>query len=121
MPAGRPTKMTLELVNKLEACFLIGATDTEACIVAGISRETFYKYCTKNPEFADRKDMLKDMPSYKARKVVDSALDDNDINTAHKVLDRKEGSKVKQEITGKDGGAIETSTTFIFNPVGSND
>jgi hypothetical protein len=32
----------------------------------------------------------------KARRVVIAALEDDDINTAHKVIDRKEGQKVTQ-------------------------
>lgn len=108
MPAGRPSKMTPELVEKIERAFMAGCTDEEACCYVDIDKATLYRYIDKNPEFRDRKEMLKTKPTMKAKFIIEDALDDQDLNTAHRVIDRKEGSKVKQEITGKDGGAIET-------------
>lgn len=99
MAGGRPTKMTPETISKLEAAFLLGCTDEEACLAADIGKMTLYRYQDDNPEFRDRKEELKSNPVYKARKVVMQSLDEGDINTAQKVLDRKEGSKVK--LTGK--------------------
>lgn len=118
--AGRPTVITEEVIRLLEAAFLVGATDLEACVHADISKTALYEYCQKNGEFAERKETLKNQPTLKAKMIVSGALDDNDLNTAHRVIDRKEGSKVKQEITGPNGGALEV-TTFNFIPVGSND
>ncbi len=118
--AGRPTVMTPEVVSKLERAFLVGATDSEACVHADISRTSLYKYCDENPEFADRKEILKNQPTLKAKIIIDGALDADDLNTAHKVIDRKEGTKVKQEITGANGGPLEVNT-FNFIPVGSDD
>tara|TARA_R110002096_G_scaffold428365_2_gene639949 strand:- start:115 stop:486 length:372 start_codon:yes stop_codon:yes gene_type:complete len=118
--AGRPTVMTDEVIRLLEAAFLVGATDLEACIHADISKTSLYEYCQKNDEFAERKETLKNQPTLKAKLIIDGALTDGDLNTAHRVIDRKEGSKVKQEITGANGGALEV-TTFNFIPVGTND
>ena len=92
---GRPTKMTLLVVGKLEEAFSFGCTDNEACAYAGINKSTLYDYCKKNEEFSSRKELLKDMPTFKAKRIVDNSLNDDDLNTAHKVIDRKEGSKVK--------------------------
>jgi hypothetical protein len=117
---GRPTVMTDEVIRKLESAFLVGATDLEACVHADISKTSLYEYCQKNEEFAERKETLKNQPTLKAKMIVDSALDDKDLNTAHRVIDRKEGSKVKQEITGANGGPVKM-TTFNFIPVGTND
>lgn len=121
MPAGQPTKMTEKTLQLLREAFTWGCTDTEACCYAQISTSTLYNYCSANPEFLELKNTLKDMPTMKARRVISDALDDDDLNTAHRVVDRKEGTKVKQELTGKDGGAIETKATFNFIPVGSDD
>lgn len=98
--AGRKTVMTPEVIRKLEEAFLWGCSDLEACCNADIGKSSLYKYCEENPEFSERKETLKNQPIMKARKVVDMALDENDINTAHKVIDRKEGSKVKTEVSG---------------------
>ncbi len=95
MAGGRPSKMTTVTVEKLERAFLLGCTDEEACIAANISKKTLYNYQDKNPEFVHRKEVLKSNPVYRARKVVLDALERGDVATAHKVLDRKEGSKVQ--------------------------
>ena len=117
---GRPTVMTDEAIRLLEAAFLVGATDLEACVHANIGKSSLYDYCQLNPEFSERKETLKNQPTLKAKMIVDTALDDGDLNTAHRVIDRKEGSKIKQEITGSNGGPVEM-TTFNFIPVGTND
>lgn len=103
MAGGRPTKMTAETVQKLEEAFLLGCTDEEACLAADISKQTLYNYQDANPEFIDRKEALKSNPVYRARKVILDALTDGDVITANKVIERKEGTKAKHEITGKDG------------------
>lgn len=90
---GRPTKMTPAVIKKLEDAFLLGCTDLEACFAADISHQTLYTYCDRNPEFLERKEALKSRPVYLARKVVVDALQDNDILTAHKVIERKDGTK----------------------------
>jgi hypothetical protein len=118
--AGRPTVMTGDVIRLLEAAFLVGATDLEACVHADISKTSLYEYCQKNGEFAERKETLKNQPTLKAKMIVNEALITGDLNTAHRVIDRKEGTKVKQEITGPAGGPIEL-TTFNFIPVGPND
>ena len=111
---GRPLIMTPEVIQKLEDAFSWGCTDLEACCNANISKSTLYNYCDANPKFMERKEILKNQPVMKARRVVIAALDEDDINTAHKVIDRKEGSKVKSEITGANGGAIESKWTVEF-------
>ena len=111
---GRPLIMTPDVIQKLEDAFSWGCTDLEACCNADISKSTLYNYCDANPKFMERKEILKNQPVMKARRVVQAALDEDDINTAHKVIDRKEGSKVKNEITGANGGAIESKWTVEF-------
>ena len=108
--AGRPTVMTEGAIRLLEAAFLVGATDLEACVHADISKTSLYKYCEENPEFAERKETLKNQPTLKAKLIVNTALDADDLNTAHKVIDRKEGSKVNAQITGAEGGPIITAS-----------
>ena len=96
---GRPTVITPEAIRQLESAFLIGCTDLEACLVADISKTAFYAYQAENPEFADRKEVLKSNTVMLARGVILDALQKKDLATAHKVLDRKEGSKVALDLT----------------------
>lgn len=112
MPAGRPKKVTPEIVRKLEQAFLLGCTDLEACHAADLPRSTFYDYCAENPEFADRKEALKANPVWKARRVVLDAIEGGDLGAAQELLKRKEGSKVA--LTGPDGGPVATKTVVEF-------
>lgn len=99
MPAGRPTVMTPEKVKELEDAFTWGCTDLEACCYANISKQTLYNYIELHPEFLDRKETLKNQPTMKAKRIIVGALDEGDLPTAHKVIDRKEGMKIKGEMT----------------------
>lgn len=65
--SGRPSVVSDKVLRKLEEAFGNGATDSEACGLAGISRSTLYLYCTHNQEFSDRKETLKSMPTYHAK------------------------------------------------------
>jgi hypothetical protein len=113
---GRPSVMTDEVIRKLEEAFLFGCSDLEACCFADISKSSLYDYCVANPEFSERKETLKNKPTMKAKRIIDKALDDSDLATAHKVIDRKEGAKIKQEISGPDGGPVQT-TVLEFVPI----
>lgn len=117
---GAPTKMTDDTLQLLRESFSWGCTDAEACCYAEISTSTLYNYCQDNPGFLELKNKLKDMPTMKARRIINASLDDSDLNTANRVIDRKEGTKVKQEITGEGGGPLQVST-FNFIPVGTDD
>jgi hypothetical protein len=117
---GAPTKMTDDTLQLLRESFSWGCTDAEACCYAEISTSTLYNYCQDNPKFLELKNKLKDMPTMKARRIINASLDDSDLNTANRVIDRKEGTKVKQEITGEGGGPLQVST-FNFIPVGTDD
>ena len=114
MPGGRPTVVTKSVLLKLEQAFLLGCTDLEACFAANISKSTLYKYCDENPEFSERKEALKKRPVYMARAVVVDALAEGDRVTAHKVLDREDGIKSKQEVSGPDGGPMAIKHTIEF-------
>ncbi len=97
-PGGRPTKMTPNVLGKLEEAFAFGCTDVEACLFADINPDTLYSYCKKNPKFSERKEFLKETPILLARQSVirDMQLDGN---LALKYLERKKKDEfsLKQE------------------------
>lgn len=121
MPGGRPTVMTPETIDKLEYAFALGCSDEEACFYADISKTTLYEYTKKHPEFTDRKEILKQRPVLKAREVIIGALDNADVQTAHKVIDRKDGlPKQRSEISGPNGGALENKWVVEVVEVGKD-
>jgi len=106
MPAGRPTIMTEQTIQVLEAAFSVGASDLEACFLANISKSTLYNYQNENPEFLERKEMLKNMPNYKAKKLIVQKIEEGDEKQANWWLERKgkdEGFSLRTEMTGADG------------------
>lgn len=74
---GRPSKITNQTVKKLEEAFALDCPVTEACIYAGISRQTYYELIKKKPELSDRFEQLKQKPILKARKVIIDKIGDS--------------------------------------------
>ena len=83
---GRPTVITWETVEKLRFAFMVGASEREACIYAGIHRCTLYRYQEKNPYFCDQKDAWKDWVVLQARKVIADAIRRGDVKTSWRYL-----------------------------------
>lgn len=69
-PGGRPSKLTPEVIQKLEYAFSIGASVNEACLYADIGRSTFFEWQQDNPKLADRFETLRDNPIFVARESV---------------------------------------------------
>ena len=101
MAVGRPTIMTDAIVSKLEYGFMKGLNVTECCHYADISRNCFYEYLDKNPEFKDRIEELKSNPSTKAKLNVDEAIENGDTDLSKWWLERrnKDEFSVKQEVS----------------------
>jgi hypothetical protein len=87
--AGRPTKMTEEVVKKLVACFSNGFSDQLACDHVGITKQTLYNYCDKNPEFLTIKERLKKNPVAAATLNIVKAIDNGDVKASQWYLERK--------------------------------
>lgn len=99
---GRPTVMTETMIGKLEMLFAKGLTDREACLIADISPSTLYDYCNENPEFAERKETLKQHPTAKARLNLTEAIEKGDADLSKWWLERKAKDEfsTKQTIDG---------------------
>ncbi len=116
---GRKTIMTTDVVRKLEHGFKIGLNDTECCAYAGISRDTFYAYTKKYPEFSDKKEAWKSNPIAKAKFTIYKNLDDP--NVAKWLLERRDkdySTKVEQTLSGD---VQLTPITFNILPVRAKD
>lgn len=109
---GRPTSVTPEVVMKLEQAFAIDASVSEACSYADISRNTFYEYLKRNPEFQDRIDELRERPVLKARQTIVKALDDP--NHSFRYLEKKRRKEFGNAIdVTTDGEKITTVDPII--------
>lgn len=73
---GRPTKMTKDVIQKLEDAFTNAFSDKEACLYAGIVPETLYSYQRRNVKFTERKALLKLTPNLLAKRTIIGNLTD---------------------------------------------
>nr|QGH72412.1 MAG: terminase small subunit [Podoviridae sp. ctka020] len=112
---GRPTIMGGEILKKLEEAFSYGCTDLEACLHAGINPENLYNYQKHHPEFIEKKTLLKEKPVLKARNTIVNALNMPQIAQWYITKKRPDefNAPQKMEVTGKDGGPVQTEHRII--------
>lgn len=124
---GRPSKITQNTISKLESAFSYGCSDREACLLADIGEQTLYDYQNKNPEFKQRKELLKSKPILKARMTVVNNLE-SDANLAFKYLERRkrdefdprykevnlERRKTDNDLTDEEAEAFEDMLENLF-------
>lgn len=99
--AGRPSTITAAEVAKLEKAFAIGAKVKEARNYAKISKDAYYRFLDKHPEFRERFEELRTNPVLKALQTLYNNLDDPD--TAKWLLERrrKDEYSSRQEFGGE--------------------
>jgi hypothetical protein len=97
---GRKHKIDKAILRKLEEVFALGGSDEEACLYADIGKSTLYDYQTKNLEFSERKNLLKQRPILLARQELIKGLKGNP-ELALKYLERKKKDEfgLKHEIS----------------------
>ena len=79
-----------EVVSKLKVGFSKGYNQLEACLYAGISKFTYYKYFGDDAELLAEFDRHKSNPTMLAKDNIMESLAEGDINTSKYVLDRKD-------------------------------
>lgn len=108
---GRPTKMTAGTLRKLEELFVRGLSDEEACLLADIGTSTLYDYCRDNPQFSERKELLKQRVKTRAKFNISKAIEDGDVDLSKWYLERRDKDfKTKQSVEHE--GAIQTTNPF---------
>lgn len=90
--ACKPTKsggykLTTEVINRLHEGFLCGLTITQACIYAGISRDTYYEWMKKRPDLAKRMELAQLNPFLAAKRTIMQNMGNPDV--AKWYLERK--------------------------------
>jgi hypothetical protein len=84
----RPSKISPEIVKKLEEAFALDATMEECVFYAWISKQTFYNWMEKDQDLWTRLKALKNKPVLLARQELIKWLKDNP-ELALKYLERK--------------------------------
>jgi hypothetical protein len=87
---GRPTVITESVVALLEEAFRIDSTVTEACSLAGISRDAYYDRVKKDEEFSDRMSKAQGVPFLLAKKTLMKAIIAGDAKLAMRFLSARQ-------------------------------
>jgi hypothetical protein len=96
-------KIDESVLKILRDAFSVGASDEQACFLANISPQTLYNYQKEHPDYVEYKATLKEMPKFKAKKVVVNAIEEGDKQQANWYLERRDKDfKPKSDITSAD-------------------
>ena len=117
----RPTRLTDEVLKKLEDAFKVGASISQACIYAGISQQDYFNWIKKYERFFERMEGFKNFPYVFSKEAIFKAINSKDPNVSAKYalefLKRRDPDrKYKTENTNVDVSftwiTIEDATTW---------
>lgn len=79
---------------------MMGFSDSEACAYTELCPASLYNYQKEHPEFLEQKELWKQNPILKAKKIIIDDLDNGEIDTARWYLERKckDEFSTKQEV-----------------------
>ena len=116
-PVGRPSKMTPEVIAKLEEMFQIDATIEEACHQAQIDPVTYYRHMKNDQVFCQKMERAQEYPFIAMKKVVVAAADKGDGNLALKWLKNRQAErymeKSEQNLKVQKDGAAELAAAML--------
>ncbi len=115
-PGGRPSVMDKIVLAKLEDAFSISATDEQAAFYAGVSVDALYDYQKKHPEFAKRKQLLKESVGLRARRTVVQDIETNP-GSAWKWLEKKYPEEFGDK--GNDSGLLASQFDIFLKTDGA--
>jgi UDP-N-acetylmuramyl tripeptide synthase len=86
---GRPSVITEDVVQKLEAALACGYSVNVACYYSGVSRSAFYEHKAMDRAFSDKMRLAEELSTHRARQVILQAIDKGDVKAAMYWLNRK--------------------------------
>lgn len=102
-----PVKLDDITVKKIEEALALDCSIEEVCLMANISKQTYYNWINSFPELKERFDVLRSTPFLKARKTINDSL--SNPQYAFEYMKRKKKSEFSErsEITGADGKELQ--------------
>ena len=103
------TKMTDEVIAKLEQAFAIGATRAQACDYADVDPSTLWRWEQKNPELSNRFQRMREKLPLKAKMNIAQSVHQGTITDSKYVLEKMEPEtyaeklKIEHTDTATDG------------------
>jgi hypothetical protein len=111
--AGAPTKMTKEVVDKLEHAFMRGFNDEQASFYAGIDKSTLYNYCKLHPEFSTKKEILKSHLVMQSKINVFEAIESGSVLDSKWLLERKAKDEFSLKTETEHSGEVKSKVVYI--------
>lgn len=109
---GRPTKMTDDVITKLESIFKIGGTIEEAASYANINPKTYHDWANKDEGFVRKMVAARHFADVAAKNVViDAIVKDKDLATAKWWLEKRQFKDHRSVGMRTDGQTIEVVVT----------
>ena len=105
---GRPVfngKSEAEVVAKLQLALAIGTNIKTACFYAGISKDSFYRYCKHNPDFRNRIGLLREIPMLLCEIQLFKAITSGDSKTIRWYAERK--APAEYSVSGATASVLE--------------
>lgn len=108
---GRPTKFSVEIINKLKEAFAYGSTVEEACFYAEIDKGSYYNWVKDNKELLNEFERLKQKPILLARKtVIDKMKEDGKLALAYLERKLKNEFSLRTEVANSGDISININT-----------
>lgn len=105
---ARPTEKTEDIIRKIEEVAALDGSIEEMAFYANIHRATLYRWLEDDKELSDRITALRQKPVLKARQAVVKGLDNFDNGLRYLERKKKLEFSLRTELTGADGGPIQT-------------
>jgi len=107
-----------EILSALVGAFQRDLNVEEACLEAGISKDTYYNWINASDELANRIAKAKQRLKTEVKRIIaDKIIKNSDLDTAKWWAERKLKSEfsTRQEMTGKDGADLMPVTKINLN------
>lgn len=102
-----PSKLDDETVKIIEQYLAMDCSIEEVCLMANISKQTYYNWINSFPELKEKFDLLRATPFLKARKTIVDSLSNPQYAFEYMKRKKKAEFSERQEMTGADGKDLQ--------------
>lgn len=110
-----PVKLDDITVKTIEEALALDCSIEEVCLMANISKQTYYNWVNSFPELKERFDVLRASPFLKARKTINDSLSNPQYAFEYMKRKKKNEFSERSEVTGADGEALQPVLVKFLN------
>lgn len=87
---GRPSSINNSVIAKLEIAFSYGCNVREALVIAGVSKDAYYRLLEREPKFRERFKLLQEFPLLMAKRNIAEAIFGGDLQISRWYLEKRD-------------------------------